>query len=192
MSNLTSTMMLLLSLCLGASADAATLNVVGGQLAGASNVDVGGSLYDVEFVEGTCISVFSGCDEAADFTFSDLTTVNVASQALVDQVFLDGIAGNFDTDTTITFGCTSAAVCSAQTPYSLADIDNVNVGVALNAPLEANDGIGDGTNLRTADSGVGIGEFYAFAVWTPVPEPSTGLLMALGLVGLASQRRRVS
>ncbi len=48
--------LLVLVVCLSASANAATLNVVGGQLLGASNVDVGGSLYDVAFQDGTCIT----------------------------------------------------------------------------------------------------------------------------------------
>ena len=60
----------LATLCFGsATASAATLNVVGGQLMGASGVDVGGILYDVEFLDGTCIDLFSGCDESADFDF---------------------------------------------------------------------------------------------------------------------------
>ena len=41
-------------------AQAATLNVVGGQLMGASGVLVDGSLYDVQFLDGTCIDLYSG------------------------------------------------------------------------------------------------------------------------------------
>ena len=161
-------------------------NVVAGKLVGASNVNVGGVLYDVEFVEGTCISVFNGCDSADDFTFSDLAAVNVASQALVDQVFLDGVAGSFDSDPTSTFGCTNATVGSVQTPYFLVDVDNVSVGIALNGAAEASDGIADGQTLRTADSAVGLGQFYVFAVWTLVAPPAGPVVPGPGLlVGLA-------
>jgi hypothetical protein len=38
-------------------AQAVTLNVIGGQLIGASNVLVDGSLYDVQFLEGSCIDL---------------------------------------------------------------------------------------------------------------------------------------
>jgi opacity protein-like surface antigen len=47
---------------MASSAQAATLDVVGGQLHGAFGVDVNGSLYDVEFLGGTCIELFDGCD----------------------------------------------------------------------------------------------------------------------------------
>jgi hypothetical protein len=159
--------LLLVTLSFAPSAHAAIPNVVAGELVGASMVNVGGVLYDVEFVEGTCISVFDGCDSTDDFAFTDLATVDLASQALLDQVFLDGTAGSFDTDLTATAGCASEAVCTAQTPYSLPDIDHMGVGIALNYTDEANDSIGDGQNERTVDSSVGAGQFYMFAVWTP-------------------------
>lgn len=162
-------------------------NVVAGQLVGASNVDVGGVLYDVEFVEGTCIGVFDGCDSPDDFTFSDLASVAAASQALLDQVFLDGVAGDFDSDPTSTFGCTHATVGSVQTPYLLIDADGLGVGIALNAAAEANDAIADGQTERTADSAVGAGQFYVFAVWTPIaaaPVPGPGLLVGVALLAM--------
>jgi len=39
----------------------ATPVVVGGELVGATNVNVGGTLYDVQFVEGTCVDLYDGC-----------------------------------------------------------------------------------------------------------------------------------
>jgi hypothetical protein len=60
---------------------AATLNVIDGQLVGASNVDVGGILYDVEFLNGTCIALFDGCDSSADFTFTNSVDAIAAAQA---------------------------------------------------------------------------------------------------------------
>ena len=69
------------------SAFAATLNIVGGQLMGASNVLVGGNSYDVQFIEGTCIDLYNGCDEASDFTFQTEAAAILASQALHEQVF---------------------------------------------------------------------------------------------------------
>ena len=45
--------------------------VVGGQLVGATNVDVGGTFYDVTFVEGSCNTLFNGCDPS-EFTFTTM------------------------------------------------------------------------------------------------------------------------
>lgn len=158
---------LLFALFFAPPASAATPDVVAGELLGASMVNVEGVLYDVEFAEGTCISVFDGCDSTDDFAFTDLATVDLASQALLDQVFLDGAEGSFDTELTTTFGCTSETICSAQTPYSLPDIDHMGVGIALNYVADANDTISSGDNLRTVDSSVGAGQFYMFARWIP-------------------------
>ncbi len=36
----------------------ATPIVVAGQLVGATNIDVGGTLYNVDFADGTCIGLF--------------------------------------------------------------------------------------------------------------------------------------
>ena len=40
-----------------------------GKLAGAKNLLVEGNLFNVSFVDGTCASVFSGCDSPSDFQF---------------------------------------------------------------------------------------------------------------------------
>ena len=74
---------------MSAGAGAATLNVVGGQLVGASGVDVDGTLYDVEFVDGTCVDLFNGCDESSDFMFTTEAAALMASQALLDQVLIN-------------------------------------------------------------------------------------------------------
>ena len=48
--------------------------VKGGQLTGAENVSVNGTLYNVTFLGGTCVDIFDGCDEAANFEFADEST----------------------------------------------------------------------------------------------------------------------
>ena len=100
------------------AAQAATMNVVGGQLIGASGVDVGGSLYDVQFLDGTCIALYNGCDEVSDFTFQTFQDSVFASQALEAQVFQTGI---FDTDPYLTNGCSSNSQgdCIVYTPFNL-------------------------------------------------------------------------
>ena len=52
-----------------------------------------GNLYDVQFLDGSCISLFNGCDDVSDFTFQTQAAAILASQALLDQVLLDGGGG---------------------------------------------------------------------------------------------------
>src|SRR3954465_15827217 len=95
----------LLCSCLSAvSGHAVELQISGGELTGASEVNVGGTLYNVEFVDGSCNSLFSGCIDAS-FTFHTASTAAAAAQALIDQVFTDGPQGNFDSRPELTVGC---------------------------------------------------------------------------------------
>ena len=51
---------------------AAIINFDGvlGKVVGATGVDVDGVLYDVKFDQGTCIALFSNCDDPTDFATS--------------------------------------------------------------------------------------------------------------------------
>ena len=73
---------------MASGAQAATLNVLGGQLMGASGVDVGGSLYDVQFLDGTCIDLYSGCDDVSDFTFQTQFYALLAALGALTFTFL--------------------------------------------------------------------------------------------------------
>ena len=110
-------MMFLAVITLGLIANPAKAAMIwlwdGTELTGASNVDVGGTLYDVTFEDGTCIEVFSGCNDAAeDFAFTTSANAQLAAQALLDQVFLDpnssggGAPDHFDSIPDKTLGCT--------------------------------------------------------------------------------------
>lgn len=98
-------------------ASAAVLTVHDGILTGATNVSIGGDFYDVQFVDGSCNSLFNGCNASA-FTFTTEATAMAASRALLDQVFVDGPAGNFDSVTNKIAGCTYAGRCIAIVPFA--------------------------------------------------------------------------
>jgi hypothetical protein len=52
-----------------------------GKLSGATGVDVGGSLFDVSILDGSCTGLFLGCDATEDFVFTTLGDATVAAQA---------------------------------------------------------------------------------------------------------------
>ena len=184
---------LAIAISFGAESQAASLNVVGGQLLGASDVIVDGSLYDVEFLGGTCIALFNGCDDLSDFMFQSQAAAISASQALLDQVFLDGASGNFDSLPQLSFGCSDPSVCHVLTPYGFTA---TNPGIIetsdsrnFASPSSDNDAIFTKDVVVTFDLTTSTN--FTYAVWSsPVPEPSTALLMGFGLTGLSWAGRR--
>lgn len=170
------------------AASAATLNVVGGQLLGASDVIVDGSSYDVEFLDGTCINLYSGCNEASDFVFQTDAAAISASQALLDQVFIDGLDGLFDTDPTLTAGCNISTVCVVHTPLEVDVLGTVTSWRAINRDAGGTDSV-SGVSLLSGSADLSSGANDVFAVWTPIPEPGTALLMGLGLLAMGVRSR---
>jgi hypothetical protein len=172
------------------AASAPTLNVSGGQLLGASGVNVDGSLYNVDFVEGTCVALFDGCDEQSDFAFQTGTAALAAAQALLDEVFTDSLAGSFDSIPTLTLGCGNVGGCYVATPISyLAIIDQVNAAVAFNAATESTDfigttGVASGFSTGTDPT---FGARFVYARWTSaavVPLPAAGWLLLSAIGGV--------
>ena len=172
---------------------AATLQIDGtGRLTGATGVDVGGTLYDVVFLDGTCAGLFSGCDAPADFPFPTEAGALSAAQALLDQVFI----GPFDTPPFPTgniFGCPNDGFCGALIPFGFGEFNQLLTAVAINDVVESSDGLSifEGTPTDT-----GSDSLFVYAVWTPsssaaVPAPSTFVLLgAAGLAAWLARRKR--
>jgi len=179
-------------------AAAAVLLVNGsGQLTGATGVDVGGTLYDVTFVDGTCAALFDGCNEISDFDFSDQATAEAAGQALFDQVFIDGLAGNFDSNSGLTFGCEAPDICDILLPF-LSRGSSFDTIRASNFNVESIDGIslfGGISVLNDFSQPTFSGNRTVFASFTEqgvseVPLPAAAWMFLAGLSGLSAARRK--
>jgi len=180
------------------AAHAVTLQINGdGILTGALDVKVGGALYNVQFLDGACISLFTGCDNATDdFAFTTLADALIAAQVLLDHVWVDTTLGEFDSHPELTNGCGGFGLCIAISPYTI--FVNGEPGIRM---------VGV-TNFISADGDLSPGEFsfsfppdfdsnnpfITYFVWSlaSIPEPGTLALLGLGLLGLAVVRGRAA
>ena len=173
-----------------AGANAAILNVVDGLLVGASNVFVGGSgWYDVNFVEGTCTGIFDGCDADEDFDFGSQVDADTAAQALVDQVFIDGPDGMFNTDPSLTYGCGDPDRCVVVIPHTVLDEPMFMSAITMNNVGSGNSGW---TIFRDdLDSSIyDLKVFARFELISAVPVPAAFWLFGTALIGLIGFNRR--
>ena len=183
------------TLFVSTSASAATLLTdVNGDLTGATGVIVQGTSYDVSFLDGTCASLFSGCDSVSDFAFADRFLAALASEALLGQVFLDSSLGSFDSRPYLTRGCDDVLQCRVITPYAL-------TSGGFTGSFADNLGTFDsvGTTINGSSFATSQNPTVTFAVFTPsltaaVPEPSTWAMMLVGFgfvgCGIRAAKRR--
>ena len=130
-----------------------------GQLVGATDVDVNGTLYTVTFSKGNCIDEFGGCDSPTDFDFDNQTDAEAAANALSNTVFV----GAFDSDPTLQNGCDNFGVCGIFTPYGFSgQPPNTNLVVAAfyNYPSEVDDEV-NGFQTRVLDTELNFAQTWA-------------------------------
>ncbi len=196
-----------LLLCYSSVSYGVTLNINNGTLFSAFDVNVNGALYDVEFKDGTCIELYNGCDQRSDFVFSqpedDGEYGQLASTALLEQVFINSSLGAFDTNPILTNGCTSSTECFVMTPIFMS-ASSLQTILAVNTALISNDGsnlnndhLGGHPRQKLFDSSTTTtspnSDKRVYAVWSPVsevPVPTAVWLFGSGLIGLVGVRNK--
>jgi PEP-CTERM motif len=157
---------------------APTLIVEGGVLLGADDVVVGGVSYDVRFIDGSCASLYDGCNSMSDFAFDTKRDARAATAVLLRDVLVDGPLGRFDSDPSLVEGC-DARRCSIFTPYRI-DRSRASLSTGLNA--SGRDRTTTGRIAVSRDTTTNARG--TFAVWSlstdagPSPEPSTQRFVA--------------
>ncbi|WP_300012304.1 VPLPA-CTERM sorting domain-containing protein [uncultured Roseobacter sp.] len=171
------------------------LSVGGGQQMGTSNVEVNGKLFDVEFINGSCLALFDGCDAVSDFDFTNSADALAAAKSLNDTVFLDGPLGNFDSGYTLTNGIEANLIGLGimAIPYAI-ESTRTNAAFFRNEAAFSKDLVG--SNLRVGISvDLSANSIFTYARFTPapisaVPLPAGGFLLLAGLAGLGAQQMR--
>jgi len=182
---------------------AATLAVNGsGILTGTQNVSINGTPYDVTFADGTCSAIFPGsCNSVSDFAFNTQSNAVAAANALLDQVFLDGSAGDFNSNPALTFGCSDPNACETLIPYgffSPGGATEILIAADVNSSAGGTDFVTSGNVLTTFDTSLPANAGLNWAVFTPagasvpVPQPATLSVMVAGLAGIGWIRRKRS
>lgn len=180
------TWMVLISLgfAIGVARAAPVYDVQGGLLRGIQGIDVGGSLYDVTFLDGEIQSVYN---LANPFDFTTAGAASNAAQAL-SLALLDVAEGSFDSNPLLTFGC-AADNCRIHVPYVFA-FGFVTTEYFRNAANPADDERGSVDLLPTFDTRRTPNVLTRWQA-SQVPEPGSMALLALGL-GLAGWCRQRS
>jgi hypothetical protein len=168
-----------------------------GILTGANSVDIGGTFYDIRFSEGSCNSLFGGrCDQRL-FAFANAAQALVAGEALLEQVFVDGPVGQFDSRPDTIFGCTNLQNCHAFIPFQFVETVELDGTIAIQDVV--NNAVGsDVINEMVFAEETLASDFdnYTYVLFTRVsdsndiPEPGSASLVGLALAALGWARRR--
>lgn len=169
-------------------AQALTRIFEGDVLAGADSVDVQGTLLDVRFYDGSCVAVFTGCDEGDDFLFGSMgsPTPRDAARSLTREV----LGRNSDIQSPYigpVLGCTDVFNCDFIAPYSIDARRQVVSGIAAVNKVSSY-GFTVTALSSTLDTSTLDDEVYARWSLSPIPEPSPAALMLVGLLALGHRR----
>lgn len=149
------------------AADAAvTLTIENDKLVGATNVNIGGDLFDVSFVDGTCADVFGTCGDGQDFDIFGEPAAKTAMRAIRDQVFLNDGFDFYES-------CTGM-ICAFLLPYDVAGLDRVETFRINLIGDEEKDYFDNRSFVQSFDTSkvVKMGDTFADFTYIRISEPS--------------------
>lgn len=185
-----------------------------GVITGVAEVDVNGTFYDVSFMEGSCNSLYGGCDSSL-FAFQTADDAEAAASALCLDVFSDWcrsgiLLPNPDYYFPPLVGCEQTPgapdrYCRLITPFAtgvnsqgqldlyevLSNLSTFSIGT--NGNILGVDTSGNEINTAFDTTWYGV-DNITHGVWslsesTEVPAPASLLLFSLGLMGLGYSYR---
>ena len=154
-----------------------------------------GLTYNVSFLDGTCISVFDGCDESSDFAFNSDADANSTSVALMEQVF--NSVDTYDKDPELTRGLTHLGAGDILTPYAFYSTSVVYYSGMTNRASILTDltfcGVLDASCTFGITFDLSSSSSRTWAKWSQVsavPVPAAIWLFGTALIGLVGFGKR--
>ncbi len=164
-------------------------------LVGARNVRVADRLFDIEFVEGSCISLFDNC---STFTFNSSNEAGQAVLALFNQVFLRFAPSGFLVPNQVS-GCESFIECRIFVPYEASNgrLNTRDLILRSDLDISSTSSFLNSTNVNAFSNAPTIFDttFFSDSVFVrftevQVSEPDTSILITLAVFLLLLSRLR--
>jgi len=165
------------------------------KLMGVSGIELYGQVYNVQFGH-SCETMYNGCDaNMFTFTTSDDAVAALSalySQALKDDVIVEGVEYDFDTKTNLIFSIEAGNFAGIWLPFAQ-DGQNATSAYGWHLQYDNDWFLAQPNAVYSTDWGLRNGYDDGYAVFTKwekidVPEPSTLAIFALGMIGLALRR----
>lgn len=178
-----------------ATQSAPIYNVSSGQLVGISNLEVGGSLYNVVIGDGSYTGIFGTTSDFADSTSAE----NAANAIVAALRSASALPAGINSDPALVNGCNgSGGECDIFIPFG---VQYPSPGAPGQNQINLWDSylylghVGVGWETQTSNiltnlstSSFGYSTYAKFNLVTPIPEPSSIILFATGLLGLWSRK----
>ena len=201
--------LMLIILGFSSHASAATMAVwsdgVGTNLLGFDNFEFQGNTYDIDFIKGTCDSLFSQCSMSGTNSFpfpnDSSTTQSFRNMMTADQMIQDALASVKVDDGYTVPGCdfNNSGDCVVMLPFMIPQQNTSMVGVWYWVlSKDANGLLGQNTNQMFSDMVFYRGQTehltYMVITETVVPLPAAAWFLISGIagMGLFSRRKQIA